>query len=185
MLLFLYAKGVLRRKHGQTEEPVRALLLPDDNDEQSKQRMRRLVLEKSAGQSQLAGGEYFFFWQDWNPSCLEMLGKGNWMEGYLTGWRVTYALDEGPPPGRVLKLGDHGEEEAFAKEFPLLTAQVFWTGVVRLTFSAETPFGKEAETVGLIQERVFLAKDWLEAGSNSRAAYRFLVYVLVASSAFG
>ena len=61
MLLFLYAKGVLRRKHGQTEEPVRALLLPDDNDEQSKQRMRRLVLEKSAGQSQLAGSEYFFF----------------------------------------------------------------------------------------------------------------------------
>ena len=56
--------------------------------------------------------------------------------------------------------------------------------MVRLTFSAETPFGKEAETVGLIQERVFLAKDWLEiAGSNSRAAYRFLVYVLVASSA--
>ena len=51
--------------------------------------------------------------EDWNPSCL---GKGN--------WRVTYALDEGPPPGRVLKLGDHGEEEALAKEFPLLTAQV-------------------------------------------------------------
>ena len=110
--------------------------------------------------------------EDWNPSSLEMLGKGN--------WRVTYALDEGPPPGRVLKLGDHGEEEAFAKEFPLLTAQVFWSGVVRLAFSAETPFGKEAETVGLIQERVSLAKDWLEiAGSNSRAAYRFLVYVLV------
>eukprot|EP00439_Symbiodinium_sp_Y106_P039046 s7745_g4.t1 len=110
--------------------------------------------------------------EDWNPSSLEMLGKGN--------WRVTYALDEGPPPGRVLKLGDHGEEEAFAKEFPLLTAQVLWSGVVRLAFSAETPFGKEAETVGLIQERVSLAKDWLEiAGSNSRAAYRFLVYVLV------
>ena len=110
--------------------------------------------------------------EDWNPSSLEMLGKGN--------WRVTYALDEGPPPGRVPKLGDHGEEEAFAKEFPLLTAQVLWSGVVRLAFSAETPFGKEAETVGLIQERVSLAKDWLEiAGSNSRAAYRFLVYVLV------
>ena len=108
--------------------------------------------------------------EDWNPSSLEMLGKGN--------WRVTYALDEGPPPGRVLKLGDHGEEEAFAKEFPLLTAQVFWSGVVRLTFSAA--FGKEAETVGIIQERVSLAKGWLEiAGSNSRAAYRFLVYVLV------
>ena len=42
--------------------------------------------------------------EDWNPSCLEMLGKGN--------WRVTYALDEGPRLGRVLKLGDHGEEEA-------------------------------------------------------------------------
>ena len=110
--------------------------------------------------------------EDWNPSSLEMLGKGN--------WRVTYALDEGPPPGRVLKLGDHGEEEAFAKEFPLLTAQVFWSGVVRLAFSAETPFGKEAETVGLIQERVSLAKDRLEiAGSNSSAANRFLVYVLV------
>eukprot|EP00439_Symbiodinium_sp_Y106_P002089 s1662_g1.t1 len=49
-----------------------------------------------------------------------------------------------------------------------IVTMVFWSGVVRLAFSAETPFGKEAET------------DWLEiAGSNSRAAYRFLVYVLV------
>ena len=72
--------------------------------------------ELAARQRGGAGSRTTAVAEDWNPSCLEMLGKGN--------WRVTYALDEGPPPGRVLKLGDHGEEEAFAKEFPLLTAQV-------------------------------------------------------------
>ena len=87
--------------------------------------------------------------EDWNPSSLEMLGKGN--------WRVTYALDEGPPPGRPGFLVRGGTTRLLGM-----------------------PFGKEAETVWLIQERVSLAKDWLEiAGSNSRAAYRFLVYVLV------
>ena len=75
----------------------------------------------------------------------------------------------GPAPGRVLK------EEAFAKEFPLLTAQVFWTGATKITFSGESVL-----TLGLMQERILLAKDWLEhAGVNTLSSYRFLVYVLI------
>ena len=51
--------------------------------------------------------------EDWNPSCLEMLGKGN--------WRVTYALDEGPPPGRPGFLVRGGATR-------LLGRDAFWQG---------------------------------------------------------
>ena len=102
-------KGKAKEK-GKGKAPSRVRADPTEEAHFRRLRARREAAGRSRASRTTAVAE------DWNPSCLEMLGKGN--------WRVTYALDEGPPPGRVLKLGDHGEEEAFAKEFPLLTAQV-------------------------------------------------------------
>ena len=69
MLLFLYAKGVLRLKaSADRRAQFAALLLPDDNYEQSKQRLRRLVLEGEKSESLLDDNNSFTRLLDSLPS---------------------------------------------------------------------------------------------------------------------
>ncbi|CAE7840620.1 unnamed protein product [Symbiodinium sp. CCMP2592] len=60
ILLFLYAKGVLRQEVSEARKAkLAALLLPDDIYEESKQRLRRLVLEGEHSQSVLDDSNSF------------------------------------------------------------------------------------------------------------------------------
>ncbi|CAE7493443.1 unnamed protein product [Symbiodinium natans] len=63
MLLFLYAKGVLRQEVSEARKAkLAALLLPDDIYEQSLQRLERLVLEGEKSESLLDDSNSFTYW---------------------------------------------------------------------------------------------------------------------------
>jgi len=69
MLLFLYAKGVLRQEVSEARKAkLAALLLPDDIYEESLERLRRLVLEGEKGQSVLDDSNSFTRLLDSLPS---------------------------------------------------------------------------------------------------------------------
>ncbi|CAE7945034.1 unnamed protein product, partial [Symbiodinium sp. KB8] len=69
MLLFLYAKGILKQKASAVRRAeFAALLLPDDIYEESKQRLRRLVLEGESSQSVLDNSNSFTRFLDLLPS---------------------------------------------------------------------------------------------------------------------